>query len=85
MQTLTTYVSNKKNEIQVDNKTLKEICLQQEAMEKEMKVSQRVQASTFKEQNLADVGTNVDIEPKTILIAKEMSPTDKEKLKKLLK
>ena len=51
---------------------MKEICLQQEA---------------FKQLNLANVGTNADTKPrpKTILIAKEMLATDKEKLKRLLK
>ena len=61
--------------------TLKELRLQQEATEKEMKVSQRVQASTLDELNLADP----DVAPRTILIAKEMLSIDKEELKNLLR
>ena len=48
-----------------------------------MQVSQRVQASALEELNLAD--SNTDVEPKTILIAKEMLSVDKEELKNLLR
>ena len=44
-----------------------------------MKVSQRIQASTLKELNLAD--TNTDAKPRTILLAKEMLSVDKEEMK----
>ena len=72
---------DKEEEILVDDKMLKELRLQQEAIEREMQVSQRVQASTIEELNL--VGT--DTEPKTILIAKEMELEDKAKLIDLLR
>ena len=39
LHTLTTYVEDNQNDIPVDEQTMKEMCLQQEAMEKEMKVS----------------------------------------------
>ena len=81
LQTLTTYREDKESEIPVDEQTLKELRLQQEATEKEMKVSQIVQASRLEELNLADT----DSLPRTILIAKEMRAVDKEELKKLLK
>ena len=58
----------KEDDVQVDYKTLRELCLQQEVMEKEMQVSQRVQALALEELNLTDK----DKEPKTVLIAKEM-------------
>ena len=45
-----------------------------------MQVSQRVQASTPEELNLADA----DVEPKTILITKEMELVDKAKMTVLL-
>ena len=48
-----------------------------------MQVSQRVQASALEELNLAD--SNTDVEPKTILIAKEMLEAEKEELKNLLR
>ena len=62
---------------------MKDIRLQQEGTEKEMQVSQRVQASALEELNLANEGSKV--EPKTILIAKEMLSTDKVRLKVVLK
>ena len=46
----------------MDDRTLKEIRLQQEVTEKEMKVSQRVQALALEELNLAD--TDVAPRPK---------------------
>ena len=68
LQALTSYVEDKHNDIPIDDQTMKEIHLQQEATEKEMQVSQRVQASALAELNLADEGKG--LEPKTILIAK---------------
>ena len=53
---------------------------QQEAMEKEMQVSQRVQPSSFEELTLADN----DGEPKIVLIANEMQSAKKTKLIELL-
>ena len=67
----------------MDDRTLKEIRLQQEVTEKEMKVSQRVQASALEELNLVDADT--DAEPKAILIVKDMVPVDKEELKNFLR
>ena len=46
---------DKEEEIQVDDKTLKELHLRQEAMEREMQVSQRVHASALEELNRADI------------------------------
>ena len=83
LQTRTSYIEDKEDEVPVDERTLKEIRLQQEATKKEMQVSQRVQASTLEELNLVDA--NTDVEPKTILIAKEMLSVDKEELKNLLR
>ena len=67
LQTLTPYIEDKEDDIQVDEQTLKEIRLQQEAIKKEMQVSQRVQALAHEELNLADAGT--EAESKTVLIA----------------
>ena len=64
----------------MDEQTLKELRLQQKATEREMKVSQRVQASLLEELNLADT----EVVPRTILIAKEVRTVEKEELKKLL-
>ena len=72
--------NDKEDEVQVDDKTLTELRLQQEAMEREMQVSQRVHASALEELNRADI----DAQPKTVLIAKEMQSADKEKLTELL-
>ena len=83
LQTLTTYIEDKEDEIPVDDQTLKEIRLQQEVTEKEMKVSQRVQASALEELNLVNADT--DAEPKTILVVKDMVPVDKEELKNFLR
>ena len=47
IQTLTPYVEDQQDIVPVDEQTLKEIRLQQEACEKEMLVSQRVQASSL--------------------------------------
>ena len=65
----------------LDEQTMKEIRLQQEATDREMKVSQRVQASALEELDLA--GAN-DKEPKTMLIAKDLAESDKQKLTALL-
>ena len=54
LHTLTTYVEDKQHEILVDDHTMQELHLQHKAMEKEMKVFQRVQASALEELNLAD-------------------------------
>ena len=73
LQALTSYVDTQ-GDIPIDDQTMKEILLQQEATDKEMKVSQRVQASALEEVNLADEG--ITLEPKTILITKEMLSYD---------
>ena len=52
--------------VQLNDKTLRELLLQQEAMEKEMNVSQHIHA--LKELNLVDN----EKEPKIVLIANEM-------------
>ena len=82
MQTLTPYIDedDKGEEVPLDDKTLRELRLQQEASEREMQVSQRVWASTLDELNLADA----DAEQKTILIAKEMELANKAKMTDLL-
>ena len=54
--------------------------LQQEAMERDIEVSQRVHASTLEELNLADNIT----EQRKVLIAKEMQSDKKSELKELL-
>ena len=54
-QALTSYVDTH-GDIPIDDQMMKEILLQQEATEKEMKVSQRVQASALEEVNLANEG-----------------------------
>ena len=74
LQALTPYVDSQE-EMPLDEQTMKEIRLQQEATDREMKVSQRVQASALEELNLA--GAN-DKEPKTVLIAKDLAETDKQ-------
>ena len=82
VQVLTPYFGEDgEQEILVDVKILKELRLQQEAMEREMQVSQRVQVSALEELNLADN----EAEPKTILIAKDMKLADKQKMTKLLR
>ena len=60
-QALISYVDTP-GDIPIDDQMMKEILLQQEATEKEMKVSQRVQASALEEVNLADEG--ITLEPK---------------------
>ena len=82
MQTLTPYIDkdDKGEEVPLDDKTLRELRLQQEASEREMQVSQRVWASTLDELNLADANA----EQKTILIAKEMELANKAKMTDLL-
>ena len=55
VQALTPYVEEQSNTVPIDEQTLKEIRLQQEACEKEMLVSQRVQASSLEELNLAEM------------------------------
>ena len=62
---------------------MKEIRLQHEATEKEMRVSQRVQASALEEINLVEEDNMP--EPKTILITKDMILADKQRLVGLLK
>ena len=65
----------------MDDKTLRELRLQQEAMEREMQVSQHVHASALEELNLADN----DTEQRMVLIAKEMQSAEKTKLTELLR
>ena len=62
---ITPYMSNREKDVDsseaeepLDDKTLKELRLQQEAMEREMQVFQHVQASTLEELNLTDNDTN---------------------------
>ena len=84
VQALTPYVEDHPDTILVDEQTLKEIRLQQEACEKEMLVYQRVQASSLEELNLAE--DDLESQPKAIIIAKEMRyEEDKQKPKDLLK
>ena len=64
----------------MDDKTLRELRLQQEAMEREMQVSQHVHASALEELNLADN----DTEQRMVLIAKEMQSAKKTNLTDLL-
>ena len=81
VQALTPYVEDQPDTVPVDEQTLKEIRLQQEACEKETLVSQRVQASSLEELNLAED----DLKSEPILIAKDMRDEDKQKLEDLLK
>ena len=54
LQALTSYVEDQLDTVPINEQTIKEIRLQQEACEKEMLVSQRVQASSLEELNLAE-------------------------------
>ena len=72
-------VDSSDTEEPLDDKTLRELRLEQEAMEKEMQASQCVQAFALEELNLADI----DMEQQTMLIAKEMKSSDKTKLTEL--
>ena len=83
LHALTPYVKDHLDTILVNDQTLKEIRLQQEATEKELQVSQRVQASSLEELNLVEEESGML--PKTILIAKEMLNEEKQRLKDLLK
>ena len=65
---------------QEDPKSLKEFQYQQEAMEREMQVSQRVKTSVLPELNLA----RGDSEQKMMLISNDMPPNDKTELVNLL-
>ena len=58
-------VDSSKTQEPLDDKTLRELRLQQEAMEREMQVFQHVQASTLEELNLTDN----DTKQRTMLIA----------------
>ena len=85
---ITPYMSNGEKDVDVldgeetlDDKNLRELPLQQDAMEREMHVSQQVQASTLEELNMADNET----EPRTVLIAKEMQSAEMTKLTKLIR
>ena len=82
LKVLTPYLGDdeKEDEVPVDDKTLKELRLQQEAMEREMQVSQQVRALALEEFNLA----NNDTELKIVLIAREMQSADKARLAQLL-
>ena len=82
LQALTPYVDSQE-ELPIDEQAMKEIRLQQEATDREMKVSQRVQASALEEINLAE--EDKDNELKTVLIAKDMIEADKQRLTALLK
>ena len=81
VQALTPYVEEQSNTVPIDEQSLKEIRLQQEACEKEMLVSQRVQASSLEELNLAED----DLKSKPILIAKDMRNEDKNKKRRVVK
>ena len=80
LQALTPYVDSHE-EVPIDEQTMKEIRMQQEATDKEMKVSQRVQASALEEIDLAGVE---DGERKTVLIARDLAENDKRTLTTLL-
>ena len=82
MEIITPYIGNDEEDVDVvvNDTTLIESQHQQDAIEKEMQVSQRVHASTLNELNLA----NKDNESKTMLIAKEMQSAEKTKLVELL-
>ena len=54
LQALTPYVEDQPDTVQIDEQTIKEIRLQQEACEKEMLVSQTVQVSSIEELNLVE-------------------------------
>ena len=82
LQALTPYVESQE-ELPLDEQTMKEVRLQQEATETEMKVSQQVQASALEEVNLAE--NDKGAESKTMLIAKEMLEANKQRLTVLLK
>ena len=58
LQALTSYIEDTQGDIPIDDKMMKEIHLQQEATEKEMKVSQRVQALALEEVNFAEAIIN---------------------------
>ena len=81
LQVQTPYVDSQ--ELPLDEQTMKEIRLQQEATEREMKISQRVQASTLEEVNLVEE-VNV-LEPRTMLAVRDMLMVDKQQLIGLLK
>ena len=53
LQALTSYVDTQ-SDILIDDQTMKEILLQEEDTEKEMKVSQKIQNSALEEVNLVD-------------------------------
>ena len=78
---ITPSMSNGEKDVEepLDDKTLIELRLQQEAMETEIHVSGRVQVVALEELNLADI----DMEQQTMLIAKEMKSSDKTKLTEL--
>ena len=80
-QALISYVDTP-GDIPIDDQMMKEILLQQEATEKEMKVSQRVQASALEEVNFVVEG--IALESKTILVVEEMLSSDKQRLIGLL-
>ena len=81
VQALSPYVEEQSDMVQIDEQSLTEIRLQQEASEKEMLVSQRVQASSLEELNLAEDG----LKSKPILIAKDMRNEDKNKKRRVVK
>ena len=60
IEIITPFMSNDEKDVgvPVDEKTLMELWQQQEAMEKEMQVSQRVHASTLEELNLVENNVN---------------------------
>ena len=85
---ITPYISNEAKEAEtsdiedaVDDKTLRKVCLQQEVMEKEMQVSQKVHASALEELNVADNDSNQCM----VLIPKDMQSDKKTELKELLR
>ena len=74
-------VDSSDTEEPLDDKTLRELRLEQEAMEKEMQASQCVQAFALEELNLDDN----DTEQRMVPIAKEMQSAEKTKLTELLR
>ena len=86
VEVISSYVHNDESGLddqipQLDIESLAKLQHQQEAMEREMRLSQRVKPSALEELNLAPSCT----EQKLILIAKDMHPNDKAKLLHLLR
>ena len=80
-EAVTPYVANREEDIdELDKEAIREIRQAQEALEKEMAVSQRMKASTLEEVNLGTIE-----EPRSVNVAKEMPLKDKTMMVGLLK